>query len=172
MKISQVPHKYIALGVTKTIEEIESISELLSAPIEILKLSQRCDDVLNKAGIQIVRELASLSEPQLRAIPAIGRLCMKEVVEVLAERGLRLSEQGDSSRPANWVMTNDFRQALEKILPLHEELAPTSPWDAKMAEKVKKLLTRSAQIEAAQQNRRGRNSESETIGTKAEDNPG
>lgn len=80
----------IALKGAKTIEEVEAISRLISEPIEVLHLSQRTTEVLTGAGIKTVKELACLRASDLLAIEAIGRLSRNEIIEVLAENGLRL----------------------------------------------------------------------------------
>ncbi len=80
----------IALKGAKTIEEVEAISRLMTEPIEALHLSQRTMDVLTGAGIKTVKALASLRASELLAIESMGRLSRNEIIEVLAENGLRL----------------------------------------------------------------------------------
>lgn len=89
----------LALRGAKTIEELESAVRLMNEPIAALHLAQRTADVLTQAGIKTIRELASLRASELLTLDNLGRLRRNEIIEVLAQHGLRLRhDQSEENR--------------------------------------------------------------------------
>lgn len=65
-----------------------------SDSISALKLSVRVSNVLARAGVNTITQLAGMTEAQLLKLRFFGRTSLKEVIRCLASRGLRL--RGDS----------------------------------------------------------------------------
>jgi hypothetical protein len=65
--------------------------DLSRQSIQELNLSTRSNKCLSIAGIHTVSTLLTWSEAELQTIPNFGEKSLKEVREVLAEAGLRLS---------------------------------------------------------------------------------
>jgi len=64
--------------------------EEMSILIEELELGVRSYNCLKRAGVSTVGDLVSKSEAELAAIPNFGRKSVEEVIETLAQRGLKL----------------------------------------------------------------------------------
>lgn len=64
--------------------------------IESLMLSKRAQNCLERAGIDTIEELLSYSQNDLFRLPWVGRVTVKELVDVLSEIGFSLS---NNSRP-------------------------------------------------------------------------
>lgn len=80
----------LALKGAKTIEELESSLRLLNEPIDSLHLTQHSHEALANAGLDSVRDIVRLRASELVALPKIGRLSRNEIIDVLAQHGLRL----------------------------------------------------------------------------------
>jgi len=72
---------------TQVDEELEA---KLNTPIQELELSVRASNCLESAKIETVRELVSMSEPDLLKIRSFGKTSLREIKRKLADIGLSL----------------------------------------------------------------------------------
>ena len=76
-----------------TKEEKEAIDNtILKMPIEDLEMKVRIYHCLNGEGIITIGDLIKTNKHQLRCIPNLGKKSIREIENILASRGLELSE--------------------------------------------------------------------------------
>jgi hypothetical protein len=56
-----------------------------------LPVTQRCQNIFKRNGIQTLADLTRMTKFDLLMLPNLGKKSVQEIVEVLAERGLSLS---------------------------------------------------------------------------------
>ena len=75
-------------------EEFEALGDQaaeLAREVETLPISVRAFNGLEAAGIKTIAELLAWSPANLLRIEGFGKVCLHEVTEILAERGLKLA---------------------------------------------------------------------------------
>ena len=65
---------------------------LLDADIEVLKLSLRTTNVLRHNQLHTVRDVTRVPAKKLFVLSRLGRNSLREIVESVTRRGLRLAE--------------------------------------------------------------------------------
>ena len=98
--------------------ESEAVSRMRAAPtpslidlntsVEELEFSVRTQCVLQNANIRTLGELASKTESELLRTKNCGRKCLKEVKDVLTERGLSFSSEPEAIRRMKAAPTPDL----------------------------------------------------------------
>jgi hypothetical protein len=91
LETNRLVHALAAKG-AKTLEEIEHAIYIINQPITVLELSERTTKAMIEAEIATVRALLQESQTSLIRHPALGRLALREIAEVLAMHGLRLAD--------------------------------------------------------------------------------
>jgi len=64
------------------------IGGLADQPIPSAGFTPHTEKILYRAGLRVMGDLANLTEPEIRALPRVGRRRFSEIVEVLSEHGL------------------------------------------------------------------------------------
>lgn len=92
----EVPVLCIEVGNTVAMDE-EMVrtceeDELMSSGIEVLELSTRSHNCLKRARINTIAELCDRTPDQIIRIRDLGRKCLEEIIEKMAQRGLKFKE--------------------------------------------------------------------------------
>ena len=93
------------------IENLEHIFDTFvqndHTPLNALGLSVRALHALYRKGIETIADLCRCTEKDLMGIANFGKLCLTEVTEVLAARGLALKPEGKGA--PKWIIADDVK---------------------------------------------------------------
>jgi len=67
--------------------------EIEGQHIDTLNLSKRNKNALTRVGIKYVEQLITKTESEIKSTPSIGKKCIDEIVEALAQKGLSLAKE-------------------------------------------------------------------------------
>ena len=106
----------IALRGAKTLDEIEATMRFVDDDIVALNLSPRTHQALIGNGVTTVRQLLLCTQKTLQQKENIGRLAWNEIIDVLANHGLRLKE-ADQEQHSHLSHSASVRQPDQAIQP-------------------------------------------------------
>jgi len=72
--------------------EVETAEAILDADIEVLRLSLRTTNVLRLNDLHTVRDVTRVPARKLFVLSRLGRNSLREIVESVQQRGLRLAD--------------------------------------------------------------------------------
>ena len=73
-------------------KKVDTITKTLETPIEEIEFSVRAYNCLKRAGIHTVQDLISKREVEVTKIRNLGKKSLKEVLDKVAEMGLKFHE--------------------------------------------------------------------------------
>lgn len=73
-----------------TVNEVDALIGTLSQPIGALDLSESVLNELSSMGLEIIRDVASLSRSEIPSSGPLGRKSINEIAGALEESGLRI----------------------------------------------------------------------------------
>jgi len=89
--------KQIVKLVNESHDFITADDDIYNLSIDVLGLTPRCGNCLKFENIYFIGELVQRTESQILRIPNLGKKSLKETIEKLSERGLRLG-----TKLGNW----------------------------------------------------------------------
>jgi len=91
------------LEATRTKGKSESLLKTLLIPIDMLGLSTRSFNSMEKAGIKFLGELVLMGEHEIKAIKNLGKKSLDEIMSTLEQHGFGKDYQLDSKVRAELI---------------------------------------------------------------------